>query len=515
MSSTELIGKPAKAPEPPGAWPVVGHLPLIRRGNKPAYVTFGELADKYGPAFMIRIGLNRALVVSSWEVVKECYTGTNDEIFSSRPPTAGPRLMCYDQTMFGFAPYGEYYRELRKIANHELSTTRLQLVQHMWDSEINTSVKELHELYLNKPEASDNGVLVDLRRWFASLTLNIFVKFAVGSTTGLDAAEGGDNGKTIVGLYPKPIGEFFRLMGVSALSDALPFLRGWLDIGGFEKEMKVNGKALDAMMEKWLQEHKTRSKSTSSESGGGEQDFMAVMMSILLGDNKEIGKSSKPQVNDDTISKSSSLALIFGGTDATMVNLVWAVTLLLNNQSKLQKAREELDNQVGKDRQVQESDIKDLPYIRAIIKETLRLYAVPLLPPRQSTKDCVVAGYLIPAGTRLIVHNRKIQRDPQVWSDPLEFQPERFMPGGDKEGLDVRGQNFELIPFSAGRRMCPGVSFATQVMHLALARVIHGFDIKAPSDAPIDMTENVGFTNVKATPLEVLLTPRLSSELYA
>ncbi|KAI3965238.1 hypothetical protein MKX01_008949, partial [Papaver californicum] len=95
------------------------------------------------------------------------------------------------------------------------------------------------------------------------------------------------------------------LMGVSALSDALPFLRGWLDIGGFEKEMKVNGKALDAMMEKWLQEHKSRNKSSTEP--GDEQDFMAVMMSILLGDNNKIGKLSKPQVDDDTISKSSSL----------------------------------------------------------------------------------------------------------------------------------------------------------------------------------------------------------------
>ncbi|KAI3965239.1 hypothetical protein MKX01_008950, partial [Papaver californicum] len=125
MSYTELSDKPAKkAPEPPGAWPIIGHLPLLRRGNTPAYVTLGALADKHGPAFIIRIGLNRALVVSSWEVAKECYT-TNDEIFSSRPSTAGPRLMCYDQTMFGFAPYGEYWRELRKIANHELSSSRL------------------------------------------------------------------------------------------------------------------------------------------------------------------------------------------------------------------------------------------------------------------------------------------------------------------------------------------------------------------------------------------------------
>ncbi|RZC48053.1 hypothetical protein C5167_041015 [Papaver somniferum] len=422
----------AQAPVPAGAWPMIGHLRLLS-GKKPPYVTLGSLADKYGPAITIRIGLKQALACG--------------ELLS----------------MFGFAPYGPYWRKLRKVVNHELSFSKLQLVQHIWDSEINKSIKELHELYLNsrknKSEADDSEVLVDMKRWFANLSLNIYVKTVVGN-------------KSV-----------------------------------------INGKALDAMTEKWLQEHKTKNK--SSPIPGDEQDFMDVMMSILLGNKDNTGKLSKPYVDDDTVTKSSSLALILGANDATVTNLAWAVSLLLNDQSKLKKFQDELDSNIGDERQVQQSDIKDLPYLQAIMKETLRLYAAPLLPPRESTGDCIVAGYFVPAGTRLIINSRKIHRDPRVWSNPSEFHPERFLSGGDQVDVDIRGQNFELISCGAGRRMCLGDSLAVQVVHLALARLVHAVNLKVPSSAPIDMTESVGFTNIKATPLELILAPRLSSDLYA
>lgn len=181
----------------------------------------------------------------------------------------------------------------------------------------------------------------------------------------------------------------------------------------------------------------------------------------------------------------------------------------------LKKAQEELDLRVGMERQVDESDIKNLIYLQAIVKETLRLYpAGPLLGPREAFEDCTVAGHPVAAGTRLVVNIWKIQRDPRVWSNPSSFQPERFTT--NHANVDVRGQQFELIPFGSGRRSCPGVSFALQVLHLTLARLLHAFELANPLDhQPIDMTESPGLTIPKATPLEVLLKPRLQhSKLY-
>ncbi|KAL5704802.1 hypothetical protein ACHQM5_023176 [Ranunculus cassubicifolius] len=125
--------------------------------------------------------------------------------------------------------------------------------------------------------------------------------------------------------------------------------------------------------------------------------------------------------------------------------------------------------------------------------------AVPLSVQHEAIEDCTVAGYHIPSGTRLKTNISKIQH---IWSNPNEFQPERFLT--TQENVDVRGNHFELIPFGSGRRSCPGISFALQVVHLILARLLQGFDFKTPANAPVDMTESAGLTNLKATPLEVL-----------
>lgn len=196
------------------------------------------------------------------------------------------------------------------------------------------------------------------------------------------------------------------------------------------------------------------------------------------------------------------------------MTLTWALALLVNNPLVLKKAQQELKNHVGVDRIVEESDLENLLYIKAIIKETMRLYpAGPLSVPHESIEDCIVGGYSIPKGTRLLVNVWKIQHDPDIWTDPFEFQPERFLTS--KKEIDVKGQHFELIPFGSGRRMCLGISFALEALLLILASILHEFDFQNPSNDKIDMSESPGLTNLKATPLELLVAPRLSSHLLA
>ncbi|KAK9271354.1 hypothetical protein L1049_026944 [Liquidambar formosana] len=224
----------------------------------------------------------------------------------------------------------------------------------------------------------------------------------------------------------------------------------------------------------------------------------------IFGHLHQLGSSSTSQLPH---------AVLSGSTDTTTITLVWALSLLLNNRNALKKAQEELDFHIGKERQVEESDMENLVYLQAILKETLRLYpAAPLSGPHESMEDCIVGGYHVPKGTRLVVNIWKIHRDPRVWLDPYEFRPERFLT--THKDVDLRGQHFELIPFGSGRRMCPGLSLSVQVIQLTLASLLHGFDIATISNEPVDMRESFGLTILKATPLEVLLTPRLSSHLY-
>ncbi|KAJ0025698.1 hypothetical protein Pint_08878 [Pistacia integerrima] len=487
--------KKRAAPEAGGAWPVIGHLHLLG-GPKPIFRVLGKMADKYGPIFSMKMGVYQILVVSSWEIAKDCLT-TNDKVFANRPRTIALELLGYNFSMIGFSPYGSYWRQVRKIATLELlSNHRLEKLKHVRQSEVKASLKELYELWVQKSGSSDR-VLVDMERWFGDVTLKVILRIIVGKRFSLQ------EGDEINDKWKEELTNFTELSGKFVVSDALPFLR-WLDIGGIERLMKKSAKNLDIVVQGWLEEHK--SKRVSSEMKE-EEDFMDVMLS-LLDDPNEF-----PDRDVDTVIKATCLALILAASDTTAVTLTWALSLLLNNRHVLKKAQNELDVQIGTGRQVNESDMKNLIYLQAILKETMRLYpAAPLAIPHESMEDCKVQDYHVPAGTRLFLNIWKIHRDPHVWKDPCKFQPERFLT--THKEVDVRGQNFELLPFGSGRRMCPGVSFAQQVMQLTLAALLHSFDFATPWDEAVDMGEGLALTLEKAAPLQVLVTPRLSASLY-
>ncbi|XP_012071739.1 xanthotoxin 5-hydroxylase CYP82C4 [Jatropha curcas] len=493
------FSKSREAPEPSGAWPIIGHLHLLGGADKLLHQTLGLMADKYGPAFNIRIGSHCAFVVASSELAKECFT-INDKDVASRPTTAATKHMCYNHAVFGFAPHSSHWREMRKIVMLELlSNRRLEMVKHVQNSEVNLGIKKLYHLWA---ENNCLPVLVELKQWFEDLTLNVIVRVVAGKRyTGSSDDDGARR-------CQNAISKFFHLMGIFVVSDALPFLQ-WLDLEGHQRAMKKTAKDLDAVLEGWLTEHRQKRVSVLGEAKTeGEQDFIDVMLSL-----EEKGHLSGFIYDADTSIKSTCLALIAGASDTTTTTLTWAISLLLNNKSALKKAREELDLHVGPERQVDESDLKSLVYIQAIIKETLRLYPVAPLIPREFTKDCTIAGYHVPAGTRLLVNAWKIQRDPRYWTNPSAFQPERFLTS--HANVDVRGQHHELIPFGSGRRSCPGAAFALHALHLTLARFLHAFDLATTMDKPVDMTETPGTTLPKATPLDVLLSPRLPAELYS
>ncbi|PIA48146.1 hypothetical protein AQUCO_01400612v1 [Aquilegia coerulea] len=486
-------------PEPAGAWPLIGHLHMLLP-PQPPHITLGTLSDKYGPIFAIRLGSRKALVINTWELAKECFT-THDKAFATRPSSVAVKIMAYNFAMFGLGPYGSYWREMRKISILELlSSSRQELLKHVRISEVDICMKELYQLWEKNSNNGKGAVLVDMKRWFGDLTLNVSIRMVAGKRYFGSSAEEDENEAR---RLQKAITDFFYLLGMFVVSDAIPFLEGWVDFQGHEKAMKKTAKDVDGILQKWLEEHKRNKLDGRAKV---DEDFMDVLLSTL--DEKNC---SGYEV--DIVNKATCMNMIAAGTDTTMISLIWTLSLLLNNRHTLKKVQDEIDDHVGKDRCTEESDVHKLVYLQAIIKESFRLYPpVPLSVPHEAIEDCTVSGYYIPAGTRLIANVSKIHRDPRVWPNPSEFQPERFL--ASQADVDVRGQHFELIPFGSGRRSCPGTSFALQTVHLALARLLQGFEFQTPQEAPVDMTENPGITNLKTTPLDVLITPRLPSHLY-
>ncbi|RYQ80492.1 hypothetical protein Ahy_Scaffold1g106869 isoform J [Arachis hypogaea] len=496
-SVTKSESKTCTAPQAGGALPIIGHLPLFG-GKKLLFETLCTMAEKYGPAFTIKMGSNRVLVLSSWEMAKECFT-EHDKSFSDRPLVTASRLLGYDGAMFGFAPYGPYWREMRKIVTiHLLSNHRIDLLKHIRASEVEMAMRELYGLWSSKG-CPENGILVEMKQWFGDLAFNIILRmvsckryFGVSS----------EDGKAQ--YFQNIIRDFINLFGVPVISDSIPAL-WWWDIHGYKKKMKETAQKLDQLIGEWLEEHKQRR--LLGKDGEEELDFMDVMLRVLQ-------ENPIASFDTDTIIKSTVLNLILAGSDATMVTLTWALSLLLNNKTELKRVQEEINIHIGNERKVEESDISKLEYLQAVVKETLRLYPPsPIITFRAAMEDCTFScGYHIPAGTHLMVNAWKIHRDGDVWEDPQDFKPQRFLT--THKHVDVRGQNFELVPFSSGRRACPGASLALRVVHLTLARLLQSFEIDSPSDEAVDMTESFGLTNLKATPLQVLLTPRLHPKLY-
>jgi len=206
-------------------------------------------------------------------------------------------------------------------------------------------------------------------------------------------------------------------------------------------------------------------------------------------------------------------ALISGGTGTSHTLFIWIISLILKNPLVLKKIKAELDIHVRKKKSISECDISNLIYLQAVVKETLRLYPpCPLLTPRELRENCTLSGYNVKKRTRLISNLWKIHTDSNVWEDPLKFKPERFLT--THKDIDIRGYDFELLPFGSGRRICPGIYFSLQMVHLTLASVLHSFDILSSPPNRIDMTEIFGSTNNKATPLNIHIKPRLSFSCY-
>ncbi|XP_019180702.1 PREDICTED: cytochrome P450 CYP82D47-like [Ipomoea nil] len=483
------------APEVPGAWPIIGHLHLlVGRKKAPTHLILASMADKYGPIFRMRLGSVPVLVVSDSKIAKECFTAKDKEL-ATRPKLLASEIMGYNYSMFGIAPYGEYWREIRKTVMLELlSNRRIEMLRKVRESHVRKAIKRTFDHWSHNKDPTSGAVEMEMRQWFSRLIMNLSIAMLFGEE------DMGEESQLL-----KSIRRLFELFGEMPVSDFIPWLR-WMDMGGYEKAMRKTAEEMDCAADRWLKEHRTKRNLKSKE----EEDFMDVMLSLF---DAQSNQTHPLGFDIDVVIKSTCLNLFVAATDTTSITLTWALSLILNNYNVLRRIQDELDIHVGKERCVEESDINKLIYVQAVVKEAFRLHpAVPLSVPHEAMEDCTINGYHIQKGTRIISNLAKIHRDPKVWTDPNEFKPERFLTS--YKDIDVKGNHFELIPFGSGRRMCPGMPLALQIVHLTLASLIQSFDMKRSSMEPIDMTGSIGISSPKATPLHALLIPRLTSDLY-
>ncbi|KAK7380029.1 hypothetical protein VNO78_32372 [Psophocarpus tetragonolobus] len=276
---------------------------------------------------------------------------------------------------------------------------------------------------------------------------------------------------------------------------------------GLVRRLKKVSRSFDEVVEQIIKDHEQ-----SSDNQPRRKDFVDIFLELKhqpLDPQEEQGL-----VIDRTNIKAIVITMIIAAIDTTSTTVGWALSELLKNPRVMNKLQDELESVVGINREVEETDMEKLPYLDLVMKETLRLYpVVPLLIARECREDVTVGGYFIKKKSRIIVNAWAIGRDPKVWSDNAEvFYPERFA----NNNIDIRGNDFRLIPFGSGRRGCPGIHLGLTTVKIVVAQLVHRFNWELPlSMAPedLDMSEKFGLTMPRSKPLLAVPTYRLVGEL--
>ncbi|GLT69339.1 hypothetical protein SLA2020_414970 [Shorea laevis] len=462
---------PKHLPPSPPSLPILGHLHLAK---KPLHRTFHRLSQKYGQIFSLRFGSCLVVIVSSPSAVEECFT-KNDVVLANRPGFLVGKHLGYNHTTVAASPYGDHWRNLRRISSLEIfSTNRLNMFLGIRRDEIKRLLIKLGR------NSCKDFARVELKSMFSELTFNIIMRMVAGKRYYGYGEDVKDEEKAR--QFREIMREAFANGGASNPGEFVPMLR-WIDHGGLEKRMMKLAKKTDVFLQGLVDEKK------------GEEEGNTMIHHLLS------LQKSQPDYYTDQIIKGLILVMLLAGTDTSAVTLEWAMSNLLNNPHVLKKARAELDNQIGKDNLMDEPDISKLRYLQSIISETLRLYpAAPLLVPHMSSDDCIVGGYDVPRNTMLLVNAWAIHRDPKVWDDSTSFKPERF----ECDKADAH----KLMPFGLGRRACPGAGLAQRTVGLALGSLIQCFEWERIGEEEVDMDEGNGITMPKAVALEAMCKAR-------
>ncbi|KAI9116421.1 hypothetical protein K1719_012588 [Acacia pycnantha] len=454
--------KPSK-PLPPGPpkFPLIGNLHQLA-GSLP-HRRLRDLANKYGPLMYLQLGETSNVVVTSPEIVREI-TKSHDQIFANRSKILAGDVFAYNSTDLFFSPYGSYWRLLRKICTLELfSMKRVQSFRKIREEEVSEVVKFIDE---------HEGSTVNLSKLIPLLTNSIVARAAFGKKTKnveqilskVDYAVQVGSGLTICDLYP-----------------SFKFLKA---ISWTRYKLAKAHREVDRLLGNIIDDHKA--KKEIGDDGKAHEDLVDVLLRV-----------QKQNINDEvTLTLDNLKAVILNvfvaGTETAATTLEFAISELMSHPEAMKEAQAEVRRVYGSKGHVDESELDQLKYVEAVIRETLRLHPpAPLLVPRESSESCEINGYEISAKTKVMINAWAIGRDPNYWNEADKFKPERFL----NNSIDYKGGNLEFIPFGFGRRICPGISFAAPVLKLILSNLLYHFDWKLPNGTKeLDMAEAFGAT---------------------
>ncbi|CAN7081333.1 unnamed protein product [Brassica oleracea var. botrytis] len=370
---------------------------------------------------------------------------THDRIFANRPITKAMEKVMKGGRDIVFAPYGEYWRNMKSLCIvHLLTNKMVRSFDKEREEEINILMEKLEK-------ASSSSSTVNLSQFFITLTSDVMSKVALGRKYSSD--EGTVDIKTVVRTFSRVFGSF-------PVAEYIPSL-AWIDwIRRLDGKAEEVSKTFDDFLEKVVQEHDLDVDKKRS-------GFVDTLLSIQR-------EQTTPFVFDRSNIKLIILDMFIGGTATTSSLLEWTLTELVRHPECVKKLRDEICSVSAHNSCVNEEDVEKMNYLNAIIKETLRLHPpLSIIVPRLLSEDVRLRGYDIAAGTQVMINAWAIQRDNATWGpDAEEFKPERHL----NSSLDFQGQDYKFIPFGSGRRLCPAIRLALVLVEVTVANLVKRFD---------------------------------------
>nr|ALF95237.1 P450 [Plagiochasma appendiculatum] len=483
------VGK--KLPPGPPVWPVLGSLAYL--GGELHHALWA-LSKKHGDVMRVGLGQYTLIVVSSAEAAEELMKKRDSEFCHRSGRTmqrSAARYIGFDAMDIAFSEYNPHLRMLRKLCTAELFTV----------PRLNASAKvrtgEIEVLLGTVRKYAEIGKPIELREYFHSLTMNIMCLMMFGKRYyGADVPVTAE-----LQNFKSLIIDSFDTAGRLNLSDLVWCLRPF-DVQGINRKWKTIRARCENLFGMIIEEHRQR-RIEGKTVRDDKDDFVDVLLSCQ-GDDKLTDKAIIGLLSD----------MVLGGTDTTATTLEWCMVETVRNPQMMKRLQEEIDAVVGKERGVEESDIPQLPYLAAFVKEVFRLHTpLPITLPRLNDNASSLGGFYIPPECTIFVNVYAIAHDERYWERPMEFNPDRFL----GSNINLVGNDFQLVPFGSGRRKCVGIALGMTMVQRTLAAMVHSFDFTSPQGVKpheVDVSEKYLIVLRNSVPLKISATPRLPAHVY-
>ncbi|XP_074272046.1 cytochrome P450 77A3 [Silene latifolia] len=481
-------------PGPPG-WPIVGNLFQVILQNRPFMYIVKDLRKHYGPIFTMQMGQRTLIIITGPDLIHEALV-RRGPTFASRPAESLTRLVfSLGKCAINSAEYGPLWRALRRNFTTEVvSPARVRQCGWIREWAISNHMARLRN------EAHENNNVVEVMSNCRLTICSIIICICFGAK--------------ITEEWVKNIESVLKevmLMTLPKLPDFLPVLTPLFALTGQLRRAKELRRRQMEILGPLVQARKAFVEGyASGPTSLGPLEMVspvgAAYVDSLLGLEVpgRVGGLGEPEL----VTLCSEI--INAGTDTSATAIEWALLHLVLDQGIQQKLYEEIVNKVGENDVITEPQVEEMPYLNAIIKETFRRHPPShFLLSHAALEDTTLGGYTIPKSANVEIYTAWMTQDPAIWPNPDVFRPERFLPGGEGFEVDWTGnKGVKMIPFGAGRRICPAWTLGTLHVALLLARMVHSFKwVPVPGSLP-DPTETFAFTMVMKYPLKAMIAPR-------